>query len=267
VQGYVYMARRRWMELFRLLGDHEMADRLERQAEDLKCRFARDYWMGDEQFVALALDRDGGQVGSVTSNPGHCLITGILEDGQARQVARRMLASDLFSGWGIRTMSSQAVSYNPMSYHNGSVWPHDNSLILLGLKEMGFHEEAGQLMEGLIAAASRFPDHRLPELFCGYSRTEGEPVPYPVACAPQAWAAGTAFVLLRAMLGLNPDPLHKRVVLSPSLPEGINRLRVRRLRIGAGHLDLTLVKSGGNVHVSVERNTSGWSVVIQPVST
>jgi glycogen debranching enzyme len=262
VQGYVYMARRQWSELFRLLGDNKMAERLAAQAEDLKRRFNRDFWMEDEQFVALALDRQRRQVGTVTSNPGHCLMTGILDEEKARHVASRLLAPDLFNGWGIRTMSSQAVAYNPMSYHNGSVWPHDNSLILLGLQEMGFHEEASRLMEGLISAASHFEDYRLPELFCGYGREEGEPVPYPVACSPQAWAAGTVFVLLRTMLGLKPEPEQKRIVLSPVLPDGIGSLRVRRLCVGNGHLDVNLVRADGKVHVSVDRNTTGWSVVI-----
>jgi glycogen debranching enzyme len=266
VQGYVYLARTIWAHLYALLGDHERSNRLRRQAEELKDRFRRDFWMSDEQFVALALDKDGQQVRTVTSNPGHCLMTGILDREEARMVARRLLSPDMFSGWGIRTMSSRATAYNPMSYHNGSVWPHDNSLILNGLKQLGFHAEAKQVMDGLLAAASRFPQHRLPELFCGYDRTGEAPVPYPVACSPQAWAAGTAFVMLSVMLGIEPDPEKRQISLSPLLPEGMNRLRVRRLCVGEGRLDLSLYKVDGIVHVAVEQNTTGWQIVLPPLS-
>ncbi|WP_124727446.1 glycogen debranching N-terminal domain-containing protein [Staphylospora marina] len=265
VQGYVYMARTRWAELFRLLGDEETANRLREQAEDLKRRFADDFWMEDESFVALALDKDRRKVGAVTSNPGHLLMTGILDPDKGARVGRRLLESDLFSGWGIRTMSDREKAYNPMSYHNGSVWPHDNSLILLGLLETGMTDEAARLMAGLIRSASCFGDYRLPELFCGYGENEGNPVPYPVACSPQAWAAGAAFVLLRAMAGMFPDPVRKQVELAPVLPEGVNRLLIRRLKVGEGELDLALVRSEAGVHVSVLRNTTGWSVLHRSV--
>ncbi|MDR6227155.1 amylo-alpha-1,6-glucosidase [Desmospora profundinema] len=260
VQGYVYQAQRIWSSLFRRLGEDDWADRLIQQSDALQERFQRDFWMADESFPALALDKEDRQVGSVTSNPGHCLIGGILGEEQAASVARRLLAPDLFSGWGIRTMSRKARSYNPMSYHNGSVWPHDNSLILLGLKESGFDREAETLMQGLIDTAAQFEGHRLPELFCGYGREEGEPVPYPVACSPQAWAAGTAFVLLQVMTGLNPDPERGRIELRPSLPPDLSWLHVRNLRVGSGHIDLRLVRSHGVVHAQVERNTTGWPV-------
>jgi glycogen debranching enzyme len=264
VQGYVHQACQMWSSLFRRLGEEEWADRLTQQAEALQERFQRDFWMEDESFPALALDRENRQVGSVTSNPGHCLIGGILSGDQAASVARRLLSSDMYSGWGIRTMSQGARSYNPMSYHNGSVWPHDNSLILLGLKEAGFHQEAETLMQGLIETAAQFPQHRLPELFCGYDRTDGEkPVLYPVACSPQAWAAGTAFVLLQVMTGLEPDPEQKRIRLHPLLPAGMSRLHVKNLRVGSGLIDLRLVRSQGVVHGRVERNTTGWSVEME----
>ncbi|WP_245891198.1 amylo-alpha-1,6-glucosidase [Desmospora activa] len=260
VQGYVYQARRVWSTLFRQLGEGEWADKLTKQADELRERFRRDFWMADESFPALALDKANRQVGTVTSNPGHCLIGDLLEQEQAAAVARRLLSPDLFSGWGIRTMSATARSYNPMSYHNGSVWPHDNSLILLGLKEGGFHREAEKLIQGLIDTAAQFPQHRLPELFCGYDRELGEPVPYPVACSPQAWAAGTAFVLLQAMTGIKPDPDRGRIYLQPSLPPEMSRLVVNNLRVGSGQLDIRLVRSDGVVHVQVEKNSSGWPV-------
>lgn len=260
VQGYVYQARRVWSALFRQLGEMEWADRLAKKADDLRDRFQRDFWMEDECFPALALDKENYQVGTVTSNPGHCLIGNILEREQVASVARRLLSPDLFSGWGIRTMSAEARSYNPMSYHNGSVWPHDNSLILLGLKEHRFQREAEKLIQGLIDTAAQFPQHRLPELFCGYSREQGEPVPYPVACSPQAWAAGTAFVLLQAMTGVAPDPEQGRIRLQPSLPPGMSKLTVKNLRVGNGTLDLRLVRCDGVIHVQVEKNSSGWPI-------
>lgn len=263
VQGYVHMAKKRWAELFRLLGDPERSERLDREAELLRKRFARDFWMEDEQFVALALDGEGRQVGTVTSNPGHCLMTGILLPEQAERVARRLVEPDLFSGWGVRTKSSACVSYDPDSYHNGSVWPHDNALILLGLKRLGYYREAEKIMRGLIEAAPHF-EHRLPELFSGHERGEGGPLPYPVACSPQAWAAGTAFTILQTILGVEPDPAGKRIHLYPDLPEGMNRLSVRRLRLGKGVLDLTLARIENATRTWVEINTTGWDVVIHP---
>lgn len=263
VQGYVYMAKKRWAELFLLLGDTEQSVRLDREAEQLRERFARDFWMEDEQFVALALDGEGRQTGTVTSNPGHCLMTGILPPEQAERVARRLVEPDLFSGWGVRTKSSTCVSYDPDSYHNGSVWPHDNALILIGLKRLGYHREAERIMRGLIEASRHF-EHRLPELFSGHERGDGGPLPYPVACSPQAWAAGTAFTILQTILGVEPDPVNRRIHLHPALPEGMNRLSVRRLRLGTGLLDLTLVRDGNATRTWVETNTTGWDVVIHP---
>lgn len=264
VQGYVYMARRLWSHLYRLLGEPEWADRLAEQARQLKQRFTQDFWVEEEEFIALALDAERKPVATVTSNPGHCLMTGILEVDQAKAVAKRLVQPDMFSGWGIRTMSDRAKSYNPMSYHNGSVWPHDNSIILMGLKQLGFDREAGTVIEGLIRASKHFHEHRLPELYCGYGLMEGELVPYPVACSPQAWAAGTSFVLVQVMLGIKPDPEAKTITLDPILPEGIQRLRVRDLRLGTGTLDVTIIKNDHSVHVAVDRNTTGWSVTVHP---
>jgi glycogen debranching enzyme len=263
VQGYVYMAKKAWSDLFRLLGDGERSERLNREAELLRERFARDFWMEDEQFVALALDGEGKQAGTVTSNPGHCLMTGILPPEQAERVARRLLEPDLFSGWGVRTKSSACKSYDPDSYHNGSVWPHDNALILLGLKRLGFYREAERIIRGLVEASVYF-QHRLPELFSGHERGEGGPLPYPVACSPQAWAAGTAFTILQAILGVEPDPVGKRIHLHPDLPQGMNRLSVRRLRLGQGVLDLNLERVGDATRTWVEINTTGWDVAIHP---
>jgi glycogen debranching enzyme len=262
VQGYVYWAKKAWARLFEQLGESSLARRLERDANHLQKRFLRDFWMPQEEYMALALDKDRRQVGAIASNAGHLLMSGILDEAKAGSVARRLLQPDLFSGWGIRTLSAEHPAYNPMSYHNGSVWPHDNSLILLGLVEWNMTEALSLLLDGLIAASDHFPERRLPELFCGYERSGGSLIPYPVACSPQAWAAGTAFVMLRAMLGLKPDAVQKKIVLTPSLPASINRLNANRLRIGEGELDVSLYKSGDTVYTAVKRNTTGWDVII-----
>ena len=261
VQGYVYDAKVRLARVFERLGHAEKAIALREQAAALRSRFAEDFWMDDVKYVALALDKHKAQVGSVSSNPGHNLLSGLLTEEQATHVAKRLLADDMFSGWGIRTLSENEKAYNPMSYHNGSVWPHDNSLIVMGLKRYGFHAEAERVMEGLIDAAVHFTYDRLPELFCGYSTSDGAPVPYPVACSPQAWAAGTALTFVRAMLGLMPDVPAGIVKIAPSLPKGIEHMEVTNLRVGSGFLDLLIQKAGGHTTFKVLRNTSGLQIV------
>lgn len=260
VQGYVYDAKLRLARLFEVLGHADRANSLRQEAAELRLKFATDFWMEDAQYVALALDADKNHVGSVSSNPGHCLLAGILNEEQAQAVADRLLADDLFSGYGIRTLSAKEQAFNPMSYHNGSIWPHDNSLIVMGLKKYGFHEHANRVMEGLIEAGSHFSYDRLPELFCGYSETE--PVPYPVACSPQAWAAGTPLTFLRVMLGLVPDVAGGTVTLAPSLPNGMNTMEVRNLRVGNGSLDL-LIQKYNEHHTTWKtlRNTTGLKII------
>lgn len=261
VQGYVYDAKVRLASVFERLGQAEKATALREQAAALRARFAEDFWMDDEKYVALALDKYKAQVGSVSSNPGHNLLSGLLTKEQAAHVAKRLLADDMFSGWGIRTLSAKEKAYNPMSYHNGSVWPHDNSLIVMGLKRYGFHAEVERVMEGLIEAAGHFAYDRLPELFCGYDSGEGHPVSYPIACSPQAWAAGTALTFVRVMLGLMPDVPAGIVTVSPSLPKGIDHMEVTNLRVGSGFLDLLIQKEGGHTTFKVLRNTSGLQIV------
>jgi glycogen debranching enzyme len=218
--------------------------------------------MEDEEFVAIALDHEKKQVESVTSNAGHCLWSGLLTKEQAQKVADRLLAPDMFSGWGIRTMSTKSTGYNPMSYHDGSVWPHDNSLCVMGLKRYGFHEHANRVIEGLIEVSKHFEYDRLPELFCGYPKEEDDPIPYPVACSPQAWVAGTPLVFVKAMLGLIPDVPAGTVRLFPSLPQGINRMVIKNLRVGNGSLDL-LIQKYNETHTTfkVLHNSTGLQVV------
>ncbi|MGB8956162.1 MAG: amylo-alpha-1,6-glucosidase [Tumebacillaceae bacterium] len=261
VQGYVYDAKVRLASVFERLGHAEKATALREQAAALRTRYAQDFWMDDEKYVALALDKNKAQVGSVSSNPGHNLLSGLLTEEQAAHVAKRLLADDMFSGWGIRTLSANEKAYNPMSYHNGSVWPHDNSLIVMGLKRYGFHAEAERVMEGLLATAGHFAYDRLPELFCGYDTDEGHPVSYPVACSPQAWAAGTALTFVRVILGLMPDVPAGIVTIAPSLPKGIHHMEISKLRVGSGFLDLLIQKQGEHTTFKVLRNTSGLQIV------
>lgn len=207
--------------------DIALADRLEREAEDLKVRFNRDFWMPDRECFALAIDGDRRQVDSITSNIGHLLFSGIVDDDKAPKVVEHLMSDELFSGWGIRTMATGEGGYNPIGYHVGTVWPHDNSIIALGLNRYGFRDEAARIASGILQAA-RYFRHRLPEAFAGYKRSAtGFPVEYPTACSPQAWATGTPLLLLRVMLGL--EPRGNRLTVDAALPEEIEWLEIRGL--------------------------------------
>ena len=268
VQGYVYCAKTGMADIFRKLGRSAEAEALQRSAAELKRRFEQSFWMADESFYAIALDREKRQVRSVTSNPGHLLMTGLPDESRAELVAGRLTAQDMFSGYGIRTMSEKSTGFNPMSYHNGSVWPHDNSLCLIGMSRMGFIGQALKVARGLMQAAEHFEYARLPELFCGYPDTLGRPVPYPVACSPQAWAAGTPLVFLQVFLGLDPDAPDGVIRLRPALPEGMNRLVVRQLHVGSGTLSLTITRREGDAapKISVEHNSTGCELrVLQAI--
>jgi glycogen debranching enzyme len=202
IQGYVYDAKRHCARLAReVWGDAGLADRLEAQASDLKARFNRDFWIPD----ALALDGDKRRVDSLTSNIGHLLWSGIVEDDRAEDAARHLMSEAMFSGWGIRTMAETEGGYNPIEYHKGTVWPHDNSLIAAGLRRYAHGDEAARQSFMILEAATSF-DWRLPEVFAGYPRALTQfPVQYPTASSPQAWATGTPLLLLRVMLGLQPN--------------------------------------------------------------
>jgi glycogen debranching enzyme len=220
LQGYAYDAKLRGARLARLVWrDSAFADELERQAADLKRRFNRDYWVGDGEYFALALDNEGRQVDSLTSNNGHLLWSGIVDKSKAKAVARHLLGPRLFSGWGVRTLAEGEGRYNPIGYHVGTVWPFDTSFIAWGLRRYGFKEEAARLAGGILDAAELF-DGRLPEAFGGYERGVTKyPVEYPTACSPQAWSTGAPLLLLRTMLGL--EPLGEHLVVDPALPEDI----------------------------------------------
>ncbi len=225
LQGYAYDAKMRGARLARLAWDDSaFADRLELEAADLKRRFNRDFWVEEGEFFALALDADGRQVDSLTSNNGHLLWSGIVEDAKAEIVVRHLLGERLFSGWGIRTMAVGEGRYNPIGYHVGTVWPFDNSFIAWGLRRYGFKDEAAIVAAGILEAAQFF-DGRLPEAFGGYPRAMTKyPVQYPTACSPQAWSTGTPLLLLRTMLGL--EPVGDNLVVDAALPMSTGRLEL-----------------------------------------
>ncbi|MDG4761751.1 glycogen debranching N-terminal domain-containing protein [Micromonospora sp. WMMD710] len=225
LQGYAYDAKIRAARLARTFwNDPEYADRLEREAAELKRRFNHDFWIADGGYYALALDADGRQVDALTSNIGHLLWSGIVDESRAGKVVEHLLGPRLFSGWGIRTLGEDEGRYNPIGYHVGTVWPFDNSIIAWGLWRYGFREEAGLICDAMLAA-SRYFDGRLPEAFAGYARTLTEyPVEYPTACSPQAWSAGTPLLLLRVMLGLEPQGEH--LIIDPAVPSGMGRIEL-----------------------------------------
>ncbi|HVB63502.1 MAG TPA: glycogen debranching N-terminal domain-containing protein [Nitrolancea sp.] len=204
VQGYVYAARLSLASVYDALGRHEDAVRQRQQAASLKALVQDLFWMPDQRYFAMALDADKRQVDGITSNPGHLLWCGLPDRDKAEQVARRLMEPDLFSGWGIRTMASSMSAFSPISYHNGSVWPHDNGLIAAGLARYGFNAESNRVINALLDSARWFNFHRLPELFCGYSRERTPfPVDYPVACSPQAWASGSIIQMVQTLLGIS----------------------------------------------------------------
>jgi glycogen debranching enzyme len=225
LQGYTYDAKRRMARVARdVWGDAALADKLERDAAELKRRFNEDFWIPERGFFALALDGQKRKVDSLTSNIGHLLWSGICDDDKARSCVRHLMSEELFSGWGIRTMASSEGSYNPIGYHVGTVWPHDNSFIAWGLRCAGFDAESARVSRGILEAAELF-EGRLPEAFGGYARSETHfPVEYPTACSPQAWATGAPLLILRALLGLESDGRH--LIVDPAIPDPLGRIEL-----------------------------------------
>jgi glycogen debranching enzyme len=204
------------------------------------------FWLAEDAYYAMALDRDKRPLTVMSSNPGHLLFTHTINAQRARDVVAKLMAQGLFSGWGIRTLSDEEQTYNPMSYHRGSVWPHDNSLIAFGMARYGYQQEASAILSALFEASLHFREYRLPELFCGNQRHHrDEPVQYPVSCSPQAWASGTPIVILTALLGLKPDASSGELkIVNPRLPEFLTLLEVRDLRVGKSWLDLDFLRQG-----------------------
>jgi glycogen debranching enzyme len=240
VQGYVYAALIARGHCATEAGDHELASSLNERADELKRKFNEDFWVetDDGGYFAMGLDRDKKLIDGIGSNQGHCLWTGIVDEEKAPLVARSLMSPGMFSGWGIRTLSSDNDGYNPISYHCGSVWPHDNALCAAGLMRYGFVDEAGRVMRGMVDAAPWFGD-LLPELFAGMSR-EGLsfPVSYPTSCSPQAWAAASPLLFLRTLLRFEPDIRRSLLHVAPAVPDWIGTLRLARIPIMGGHLGI-----------------------------
>jgi glycogen debranching enzyme len=254
VQGYTYAALRAMADLAGRRGDSESAQRWGVAAANLRDRIDRVFWCEDLQFYALALDGDGELCRTPASNAGHLLFTGVPTPERARQVTRQLLSRSFDGGWGLRTVSERTVRFNPMSYHNGSTWPHDTSLCAAGMARYGERAAVRHLLNVTFAAAHHF-GMRLPELFCGFSRNSGEPpVWYPVACLPQAWSSGAVFLLLQATLGIEIDAFAGEIrVDRPELPSEIDYLEVRDLRVGSGHTTLRFQRLKDGVAASVPR--------------
>jgi glycogen debranching enzyme len=265
VQAYVYLAKSRIADVFLALGQDGRAERLVMEAEELRRRYNEAFWMEDERYFAAALDADKRQVRTVMSNPGHGLYCGIVEEEKAALLAKRLLAPDMFSGWGIRTMSKSAAAYNPMSYHNGSVWPHDNALIAAGLKRYGYARSTNRVATALFDAAIEADYLRLPELFCGFTRrTPNRPVSYPVACSPQAWAAGSPFLMLQAMLGISARAHENLLTVNkPHLPTWLNTVEVRNLSVGSSRISLVFRREGEITSFSLLNREGGVRVVME----
>jgi glycogen debranching enzyme len=266
VQGYAYAARLAGAAVASVLGKTGHAELLRQQADRLKQQFQSAFWSDEISTFVLALDGRKQPCQVRTSNPGHCLFSGIANLEQAGQVGDMLISENSFSGWGVRTVASSEARYNPMSYHNGSVWPHDNALVAAGLARYGFKEYANRIFSALFDASSFFELRRLPELFCGFSRRDGEgPVPYPVACSPQSWAAGAVFLLLQASLGLTIDATSSTVRMKqPLLPDFLDEVRVRKLRVGEALLDLSVERRGRTVGVQIESQAGTAYVTVEP---
>jgi glycogen debranching enzyme len=268
VQGYVYAAKRELASAARALGHEASASRLESEAEMLRERFESAFWCEELGTYALALDGDKRPCAVRTSNAGHALFTGIVNPDRAPRVAETLLSRGSYSGWGVRTMAMWECRYNPVSYHNGTIWPHDNSLIALGLARYGLKAGALRIMKGLFQAAEHFDLFRLPELFCGFSRRKGrQPVLYPVACAPQAWASATPFALLEACLGLRCDYAARTIWLDhPVLPPNIEHVDLRGLALGDARVDLSLYRHSGDIALNVVRQQGEAKVKVVKVA-
>ena len=262
IQGYVYDAKFRMASLLRSFGDTSRADKLKREALAMARRL-ESYWMVDSSYYAIALDNEKKRVEIVSSNPGHLLFSRAVTRERARLIVKRLMQPDMFSGWGWRTLSEKEPTFNPLSYHRGSVWPHDNALIAHGMALNGFRGPALHVMTSLFEAALNFRDYRLPELFCGVQRRDqDEPVHYPVSCSPQAWASGSWFLILTSILGLRPSAPRKELnIFNPQLPAWLDHLQIRNLNVGNSRIDLDFSRREDRTFCNVVR-VSGEKLLV-----
>jgi glycogen debranching enzyme len=264
VQGYVYEAKRRMARCARLLGHYDHAQQLNAEADRLGEIFEETFWVDDLDTYALALDGEKRPCAVRSSNAGHLLFSGIVRPERGAIVASELMRPRFFSGWGIRTIANDESRYNPMSYHNGSIWPHDNSLIALGMARYGAHDAVDRIFRGLMDSAAYMDLRRLPELFCGFQRSKGRgPTLYPVACAPQAWAAGSPFALLEASLGFEFDPAAREVRLrNPRLPDFLDEVLIKDLRLKGSSADFLIRRHGSDVSVRPLRGGDDLRVTV-----
>jgi len=248
VQGYVFDAKRRFAEMY---PDSDLAKKVMAESNTLKEKYNEVYWLPDKNFYAEALDKDKRKVDSITTNPCHNFWSGILPPERANIIAGRIMEPDMYSGWGIRTLASSEVAYDPQSYHNGSVWPHDNSIIAWGLKRYGYSAEANKIITSLLEASKYF-DYRLPELFCGYPRKDNEaPVIYHSTCSPQAWASGSIVLFMQTMLGLYPDAPNNFLYVKPDLPEWMKLVTIKNLVVGDEKISIEFRRVNGTTTFDV----------------
>jgi glycogen debranching enzyme len=263
VQSYVYAAKWRLANVAADIGLPAVRDNLRAQARALRKKFQSAFWSDELSMFAMALDGEKQQCRIRSSNAGHCLFSGIASDSQCRRMMDSLLSPQLFSGWGIRTIATGEKRYNPMSYHNGSMWPHDNAVIAYGLTHSREKDLALKIISGLLDLSIFVEVHRLPELICGFPRRAGKaPTLYPVACSPQAWAAGSVFLILQACLGLSIDAKNSRVHLHyAALPESIPEVRIRNLRVGKSSVDLVFERRPETVAVDILRREGEIEIV------
>lgn len=267
VQGYFHLAKLRMSRLANYMNDKNLSARLVAEAGEFKERFHKAFWMEEMDFYALALDKNGKRLNVISSNVGHLLECCILDPYYEEKVVDRLFQYDMFSGWGIRTLSYNSVAYNPISYHNGSIWPHDNSIIAHGLSKRGFTDGVDKIITSLFEAARLMHYKRLPELFCGFTRQyemQNPPVSYPVACIPQAWAAGSTFLLIKSMLNLEPDAqVNKLRILNPQLPEWLNFLELKNLTIGDATVSIEFRKTSRGLVIDVFDKKGKLDIIIR----
>ena len=264
VQGYVFAAKRRAAQLALALGHTEQSRRFLKEADTLRTQFERRFWCNDLSSYALALDGFKQPCRVKTSNAGHCLWAGIADQKHGMRTAKTLMGEEFFNGWGVRTVAASEIRFNPMAYHNGSVWPHDNALIAAGMASYGFKQGALKILSGLFDASLFIELHRLPELMCGFSRRPDEgPTPYPVACSPQTWSSVAVFLLLQSCLGLRIEAPRARLSFSqPMLPAFLERIEIRNLKIGNAEVDLLLERHAQNVGINILRQEGQVEVVV-----
>jgi glycogen debranching enzyme len=264
VQGYAYAAFLAAAEMAEVLGHRDRTRTLTDAARGIRERFQQRFWCPEIAMYALALDGEKNQCRVRSSNAGQCLFTDIARPEHVTAIVQCLHDDVFFSGWGVRTVADLEPRYNPMSYHNGSIWPHDNALIASGLSFREDKTLAVRILRSQLEASTYFDSNRLPELFCGFRRREGKPpTSYPVACSPQAWAAGSVFLLLQSCLGIRIDARLNRIVIQhPHLPEGLDRLSIRNLQVGQATADLILQRYSGTVGLNVERPTGNVEVLL-----